>query len=78
MISSLAERPLQSDCVAFGEIALSGEIRPVAHSALRCREAAKLGFGRALGPSGAAGEKGTLALSGFRNLGAFVDHLLGR
>jgi DNA repair protein RadA/Sms len=78
LVSSLAERPLASDCVAFGEIALSGEIRPVAHSSLRCREAAKLGFGRALGPAAVAGEKGALALSGFRTLGALVDHLLGR
>ena len=78
LVSSLAERPLASDAVAFGEIALSGEIRPVAHSSLRCREAAKLGFGRALGPVAAGGEKGTLALAGFKNLGAFVDHLLGR
>ena len=37
LVSSLAERPLASDAVAFGEIALSGEIRPVAHSSLRCR-----------------------------------------
>ncbi|MEZ0243463.1 MAG: magnesium chelatase domain-containing protein, partial [Sphingomonas sp.] len=78
LVSSLAERPLASDAVAFGEIALSGEIRPVAHSSLRCREAAKLGFGRALGPAAVAGEKGALALSAFKNLGAFVDHLLGR
>ena len=78
LVSSLAERPLASDSVAFGEIALSGEIRPVAHSSLRCREAAKLGFGRAMGPVAAAAEKSPLALSAFKNLGAFVDHLLGR
>jgi len=77
LVSALAERPLAADCVAFGEIALSGEIRPVAHGALRCREAAKLGFGRALGPAAQA-DKGGLAVAGFKNLGAFVDHLLGR
>ena len=77
LVSSLSERPLASDAVAFGEIALSGEIRPVAHSSLRCREAAKLGFGRALAPANQTPEGG-LALSGFRTLGAFVDHLLGR
>ncbi len=77
LVSSLSERPLASDAVAFGEIALSGEIRPVAHSSLRCREAAKLGFGRALAPA-AQSLEGGLALSGFRTLGAFVDHLLGR
>ncbi|MES2441585.1 MAG: DNA repair protein RadA [Pseudomonadota bacterium] len=77
LVSALAERPLAADCVAFGEIALSGEIRPVAHGGLRCREAAKLGFERALGPAAQA-DKGGLAVSGFKNLGAFVDHLLGR
>ena len=78
LVSALAERPLPADCVAFGEIALSGEIRPVAHSALRCREAAKLGFGRALGPAIQAPDNAVLALSGFRTLGQFVDHLLAR
>ncbi|MBO9711586.1 DNA repair protein RadA [Sphingomonas sp.] len=77
LVSALAERPMAADCVAFGEIALSGEIRPVAHGNLRCREAAKLGFGRALAPA-SQGEGGGLELAGFRTLGAFVDHLLGR
>jgi DNA repair protein RadA/Sms len=77
LVSALAERPLAADAVAFGEIALSGEVRPVAHGALRCREAAKLGFGRALAPASQA-DAGGLQLAGFRNLAAFVDHLLGR
>ena len=77
LISALSERPVPADAVAFGEIALSGEVRPVAHAALRLKEAAKLGFERALGPSGAKGEGG-VKLSGFRTLGALVDHMLGR
>ncbi|RYD92053.1 MAG: DNA repair protein RadA, partial [Sphingomonadales bacterium] len=77
LVSALAERPLAADAVAFGEIALSGEVRPVAHGALRCREAGKLGFAKALAPAAQA-DKGGLALTGFKNLGAFVDHLLGR
>ncbi|MBX3565186.1 MAG: DNA repair protein RadA [Sphingomonas sp.] len=77
LVSALAERPLAADAVAFGEIALSGEVRPVAHGALRCREAGKLGFARALAPAAQA-DKGGLVLSGFKNLAAFVDHLLGR
>lgn len=77
LVSALAERPLAADAVAFGEIALSGEVRPVAHGALRCREAGKLGFAKALAPAAQA-DKGGLALSGFKNLAAFVDHLLGR
>jgi DNA repair protein RadA/Sms len=77
LVSALAERPLAADSVAFGEIALSGEVRPVAHGALRCREAAKLGFARALAPAAQA-DKGGLTVAGFKNLGSFVDHLLGR
>ena len=76
LVSALSERPVPADAVAFGEIALSGEIRPVAHAPLRLKEAGKLGFDRALLPAGAKGEG--MTLSGFRTLGALVDHLLGR
>ncbi len=51
LISALAEKPLPLEAVFLGEIALSGEIRPVAHAALRLREAAKLGFSRAIVPT---------------------------
>jgi DNA repair protein RadA/Sms len=78
LVSALSERPIPADAVVFGEIALSGEVRPVAHGALRCREAAKLGFGRALAPIAQVKDKGGLQLAGFKSLGQFVDHLLGR
>lgn len=77
LISALSERPVATDAIAFGEIALSGEIRPVAHGALRLKEAGKLGFTRALAPAAQGQEKG-VTLTGFRNLAAFVDHMLGR
>jgi DNA repair protein RadA/Sms len=38
----------------FGEISLSGDVRPVARSEMRLKEAAKLGFARALGPPNGA------------------------
>jgi DNA repair protein RadA/Sms len=78
LVSALSERPVPVGAVAFGEVALSGEIRPVAHAGLRLKEAAKLGFDRALLPASAAGEKSGLALAGFKDLLRFVDHLLGR
>ncbi len=78
LISALSERPVPVDAVAFGEIALSGEIRPVAHGALRLKEASKLGFERALVPAAVTDDKSGLKLAGFRTLGAFVDHMLGR
>ena len=76
LVSALSERPVPADAVAFGEIALSGEIRPVAHAALRLKEAGKLGFERAMVPAGV--KEGELRLSGFRGLGQLVDHLLGK
>jgi DNA repair protein RadA/Sms len=78
LVSALSERPVPADSVVFGEVALSGELRPVAHGGLRLRESAKLGFERALVPISVKGEKGGADLSGFRTLGEFVDHLLGR
>lgn len=78
LISALAEKPVPSDVVLFGEIALSSEIRPVAHSPLRLRESAKLGFNRAFVPASSAdGVKG-IAVSGFRTLAQLVDQMLGR
>jgi len=44
LISSLTNSPLPPDAVYFGEIGLSGGVRPVVHGNLRIREAAKLGF----------------------------------
>ena len=78
LISALSERPVPADVVLFGEVALSSEIRPVAHAPLRLREAAKLGFNRAFIPAAAAdGVKG-IAVSGFRTLAQLVDQMLGR
>jgi len=47
LISSLTGAPLPSEAVYFGEISLSGGVRPVVHSSIRVREAAKLGFKQA-------------------------------
>jgi len=41
---------LNADTVVFGEIALSGDVRPVGRSEARLKEAAKLGFGTAWMP----------------------------
>src|SRR6476659_7658728 len=77
LISALAERPVPSECVVIGEIALSGEVRPVAHAPLRLKESAKLGFEAAWVPPGIKGGEG-IALAEFANLKALTDHILGR
>jgi DNA repair protein RadA/Sms len=48
--SSLEDRPLAADLVAFGELGLAGEVRPVPFGEERLREAAKHGFRRAIVP----------------------------
>jgi DNA repair protein RadA/Sms len=50
LVSALKETPVPADTVVFGEIALSGEIRPVGHTEARLKEAAKLGFSAAWMP----------------------------
>ena len=50
IVSSLRNQPLPGKLVAFGEIGLAGEIRPVQRGQERLREAAKLGFTRAIVP----------------------------
>lgn len=74
LVSALTDRPLPGDCVAFGEVALSGELRAAGLASLRLKEAAKLGFGRAFVPDGTTGG-GAMRVAGFRTLNALVDHL---
>ncbi len=50
LISALKGIPIDMRTVVFGEVALSGEIRPVIHGANRLKEAEKLGFEKAWGP----------------------------
>lgn len=49
-LSSFRDRPLPTDWVAFGEVGLAGEIRPVPNGEERLREAAKHGFKQAIVP----------------------------
>jgi DNA repair protein RadA/Sms len=77
LVSALSERPVPADAIILGEIALSGEVRPVGHAGLRLKEAAKLGFERAWVPSGTQGAGG-IDLAGFANLKALADQILGR
>ena len=50
IISAYQERPMPADMVAFGEVGLTGEIRPVGQPEARVREAANLGFAQLLLP----------------------------
>src|SRR5437763_7557797 len=55
--SSYREKNIPPDMVLIGEVGLSGELRAVSRLALRVREAAKLGFKRAIVPSAGRGSQ---------------------
>jgi DNA repair protein RadA/Sms len=48
--SSMRNQPLPRGLVVFGEIGLAGEVRPAPRGQERLREAAKLGFSKAIVP----------------------------
>jgi len=50
IVSSLTDRPLPEKLAVFGEVGLAGEVRPAPRGQDRLKEAAKLGFTRALIP----------------------------
>jgi DNA repair protein RadA/Sms len=50
LVSALTQLPVPPDSVVFGEIGLSGRVRPVSHAEARLKEAAKLGFAEAWAP----------------------------
>ena len=54
LASSLRDRPVPGELVAFGEIGLTGEVRPVPYGDERLREAQAQGFNRAIIPQGNA------------------------
>jgi len=60
IVSSLTDRPIPGKVVAFGEIGLAGEVRPAPRGQDRLKEAAKLGFEKAIVPKANA-PKGKLA-----------------
>lgn len=50
IVSSLKNKPLDNKLIVFGEVGLAGEVRPVQRGQERLKEAAKLGFTRAIVP----------------------------
>jgi DNA repair protein RadA/Sms len=76
LISSLTHRPLPADTVYFGEVSLSGAIRPVSHAGLRLKEASKLGFAKAVAALGReVGEAPAIAVRPARDIGTIVAEI---
>jgi DNA repair protein RadA/Sms len=77
LLSALAERPLPTDATMFGEISLSGAVRPVAQAESRLKEALKLGFARSFAPAqGAPGPDG-MKIEPVSDLSAFIAAAFG-
>lgn len=71
LVSALRDTPLPRDLVLFGEVALSGEVRAVAQTPARLREAERLGFRRVIMPK-AAGVQTTLEATGLGGVRALL------
>ncbi|MFM9857436.1 DNA repair protein RadA [Pseudoxanthobacter sp. M-2] len=71
LLSSLSGVALPADCVYFGEVSLTGGIRPVGHVSTRLKEAEKLGFRQAVLPEASIGDEvreRRIAVTGLRTL----------
>ncbi len=77
LASSVLDRPTPQGSIFFGEVALSGAIRPVGRIEPRLREAARLGFTRAYAPPGAPELVDGMVVHGVSRLQELVDVLQG-
>jgi DNA repair protein RadA/Sms len=78
LVSSLTNAALPADSVYFGEVSLSGAIRPVAQPGARLKEAAKLGFTAAVVPESARAEASGLTVNDVASLTRLVADIASR
>ncbi|SDN36948.1 DNA repair protein RadA/Sms [Lutimaribacter pacificus] len=78
LLSAREDVSLPAETVVFGEISLSGALRPVGQAENRLKEARKLGFNAAIVPAGGklTGDGG-LSLTQMKDLAGFVGELFG-
>jgi DNA repair protein RadA/Sms len=72
LVSSFVGQPLPKETVFFGEISLSGDIRPAPQTELRLKEAAKLGFSTAVVPAGTKVLDADISLRPIRDVGELL------
>ena len=78
LLSAREDVAIPRDMVLFGEISLSGALRPVSQTENRLKEAAKLGFTQAALPKGSKpGAQGGLKLREMADLTAFTGEMFG-
>lgn len=77
LISSFSGKPVPGDCVVFGEVSLSGDVRTAPLVELRLREAEKLGFKSAILPKGAKTAGTGLKLTQVADVGQLAEAICG-
>ncbi len=76
LLTSLGGAPAPDKSLFFGEIALSGAVRPVARMEQRLKEAERLGFTKAFAPEGAPDRIGALTVTPIKRLSDLVSVLV--
>jgi DNA repair protein RadA/Sms len=78
LLSARQDHPLPSDTVVFGEISLSGALRPITQAEARLKEAAKLGFAAAYTPASLKqASTSDFTLKKLSDLGEFIVEVFG-
>ena len=78
LVSAREDVALPKEAVIFGEISLSGALRPVSQAESRLKEAQKLGFSQALAPASKKNEDiAGITVQTVTDLASFVDELFG-
>jgi DNA repair protein RadA/Sms len=78
LLSAREDVTLDADCVVFGEISLSGALRPVGQTENRLKEARKLGFSQAIAPDAAkAVGQDTIRIRTVPDLATLVGEVFG-
>jgi len=77
LVSSLTGAVIAPDTFFFGEVSLSGSVRPVAHAEIRMKEAEKLGFKSSVTPPARPGSrvKTGLARKEITDITGLVAHM---
>ena len=76
LISAREDAPLPQDTIVFGEVSLSGALRPVGQTESRLKEAVKLGFSKAIIPAQSkTGAMSGLSSQSFRDLASCIGDI---
>ena len=78
LLSAREDVALPAETVVFGEISLSGALRPASQTENRLKEAQKLGFTSAIAPAGGkAAAAAGISLNTMSDLTSFVGEIFG-